>query len=179
VEPESVPHPLAGLSVQLTPELLISLLMFARKLSEASAWVRSKSPEGAKVTAIGSTVTATESFLRPSATEATLTVAVHCAAKLAGAVYVTPVPVVAERDPQPLAGLMLQTSPELVMSLVSVPVIGRVWLGFRVCAVLGATETVIGFTVTCIDEVFVLSAAELAVMVAVHGAVSPASAGAP
>ena len=127
------------------------------------------------------TVIGIEALLVLSAEEAAVAVTVQAAlsAEKVGAVNTTEVPLLADRLPQPDAGLRLHLAPELDASLRTEAVRPTVVLVAMACAVSGDMLTLIGTTVISSEADLVLSAFAVTDTVTVHGVVISGDLGAP
>jgi len=159
----SDPTPVAGDKLQVTPELLGSLLAVAVKSCVVLA--ATVAELGEMETAIAGTVTVTRELFVASVTEvAVMVTTTSLGGALPAALNVTDVFVTSLSVPPPDAGEMLQTTPALLGSLVTVAV--------KLCLVPAATVAPPGFTeitiartTTLADADIVGVAAEVAVMV--------------
>lgn len=124
----SVPQPAAGFKVHVTPPLAASFVTVAEKFSVDPPAVADCCAPPAIETDTGLTVTCTEALLLASAAEVAVIVAVQDAVKAddAGAVYVTEAPLVADSVPHPVAGLIAQLTPPLLLSFATVAVNAKV-----------------------------------------------------
>lgn len=136
---------MAGLKAHVTPPLAGSFVTVANKLRvEAPATADCCAPPAIE-TETGLTVTCTEAFLLASAVEVAVIVAVQDAVKAddAGAVYVTDAPDVADSVPHPVAGVIAQVTPPLLLSFATVAVNANVPFPVSVWGAVcdSATET--------------------------------------
>ena len=122
---------------------------------------------GEMETAIAGTVTVAGELLVASVTEvAVMVTTTSLGGALAGALNLTDVFVTSLSVPAPDAGEMLQTTPALLGSLVTVAV-KICWVPAATVAPFGSTEIMIAGTTTFADADIVGVAAEVAVMVTV------------
>ena len=127
------------------------------------------------------TVIGIEALLVLSAEEAAVALTVQSAlnSEKIGAVNTTEVPLLADRLPQPEAGLRLHSIPELELSPRISAFRSTVLLVATACAAFGVMVTLIGVTVISSEACLVTSAIEVTVTAAEHEVVRLDDCGAP
>jgi len=159
----SDPAPVGGDRLQVTPALFGSLSAVAVKSWVVLAGTVAVLAE--RETTIAGTVTVAGELRVASVTEVAVIVATtSLGGAFAGALNVTDVFVTSLRVPAPDAGEMLQTTPALVGSFVTVAVITCLVAAGTV-APLGSTEITMAGTTTLAEPDIAVEAAEVAVMV--------------